>query len=113
LRECLGIREEKLPDDWHTFDTQSQLGASLLGQKKYVEGEPLLLSGYQGLKDHESKIPFHRKNQLKDAGQKLVQLYEATGQSDQAAQWRQKLVELESVQTNKVPDSPNPAETKP
>jgi len=34
LRECLKIRETKLPDDWSTFDTRSMLGCSLLGQSR-------------------------------------------------------------------------------
>ncbi len=33
LREALAIYEKKLPDDWHHFETQGLLGASLLGQK--------------------------------------------------------------------------------
>jgi len=33
------------------------LGGSLLGQKKYAEAEPLLLSGYEGMKQREVKIP--------------------------------------------------------
>lgn len=28
--------------------------ASLLGQKKYAEGEPLLLAGYEGLKHRQA-----------------------------------------------------------
>ena len=47
----------KRPDDWSRFDTQSLLGDSLLGQKKYAEAEPLLLSGYEGLKAREARIP--------------------------------------------------------
>src|SRR5262249_53539821 len=31
----------------------SALGACLLGQKKYTEAEPLLLQGYEGLRQHE------------------------------------------------------------
>lgn len=33
LRECLKIREAKAPDAWSTFNTMSQLGGALLGQK--------------------------------------------------------------------------------
>ena len=56
-RECLAIREKKLPDAWLTFNSRSQLGGSLLGQKKYAEAEPFLLSGYEGMKQREQSIP--------------------------------------------------------
>src|SRR5262249_2408509 len=50
LRACLAIQTKKAPDEWRTFETRSLLGASLLGQKKYAEAEPLLLQGYEGMK---------------------------------------------------------------
>ncbi|MSU58719.1 MAG: tetratricopeptide repeat protein [Pedosphaera sp.] len=90
-RECLAIREKKLPDEWVTFNTRSTLGGSLLGQKKYAEAEPLLLSGYEGMKQREDKIPAIGKPRVKETIQRLVQLYEATGQSEQASEWKKKL----------------------
>jgi hypothetical protein len=58
LRECLKIRQERLPDDWNCFHTQNLLGGSLLGQEKYVEAEPLLLSGYEeGGKSERREFP--------------------------------------------------------
>src|SRR5438093_932363 len=36
LREGLAIRERTQPDNVWTFSTRSQLGGSLLGQKKYA-----------------------------------------------------------------------------
>ena len=57
LRECLAIREKAQPDDWTTFNTRSQLGGSLMGQKKFAEAEPLILAGYEGMKAREAKIP--------------------------------------------------------
>lgn len=89
--ECLTLREKKMPDDWRTFNSRSVLGGSLLGQKKYAEAEPLLLSGYEGMKKRESQNPTDTKARRKETVQRLVQLYEATGQSDQAAEWKQKL----------------------
>ena len=57
LRECLAIREKSLPDRWGTFIARALLGGSLLGQNKHAEAEPLVLSGYQGMKVREAKIP--------------------------------------------------------
>ena len=104
-RECLAIYEKRLPDDWQTFNARSMLGGSLLGQKKYAEAEPLLLSGYEGLKQREDKIPLDSsplgafrspadsKPWLKEALRRLVRLYEDTGRPDQAAKWKKTLQE--------------------
>jgi tetratricopeptide (TPR) repeat protein len=94
-RECLKIREQQLPDDWLTFNTRCMLGASLLGQKKYVEAEPLLLAGFEGMKKREEKIPAQGRPRLKEAMQNLARLYEETERSDQAAQWKQQLADFD------------------
>ncbi len=57
VRESLAIREQKEPGDWRTYNTKSLLGGALLGQKKYAEAEPLLLKGYEGMKQREKTIP--------------------------------------------------------
>ena len=93
-RECLAIREKRVPEDWQTFHARSMLGGSLLGQTRYAEAEPLLLSGYQGLKRLEDKIPAGSKKAVKETVARLVKLYEETGRSQQTAEWKQKLAEL-------------------
>jgi tetratricopeptide (TPR) repeat protein len=102
-RECVAIYEKRLPDDWRTFDARSMLGGCLLGQKKYAEAEPLLLSGFEGVKQREDKInlryvlprfwrfPADSTPWLKESLRRLVQLYEATGRPDQAAEWKKTL----------------------
>jgi serine/threonine protein kinase/Tfp pilus assembly protein PilF len=91
LRECLVIREQKWPDDWWTSNTRSRLGGSLLGQKKYDEAEPLLLAGYEGMKQREEKIAPVYKIRLTEAIDRLVQLYEAWGKPGKAAVWKARL----------------------
>jgi hypothetical protein len=91
LRECLAIRRKTQPEAWTTFHTQAMLGAALLEQKKYTEAEPLLLAGYEGMKMHEAQIPSQGKARLTEAALHLVQLYEATGNQDEAAKWRKVL----------------------
>ena len=94
LRECAAIRETKDPDAWTTFSTKSLLGASLLGQKKYAEAEPLLLASYNGISQRAAKMPpLAVEMQLRESLERLVQLYEATGDQDKAAEWRKKLDE--------------------
>ena len=91
LRECLSIREQTQPDVWSTFNTKSLLGGALLGQKKYADAEPLLLAGYEGMKQREKTIPEQGKIRLREAVERLLQLYEATGKTDEAAKWRKEL----------------------
>jgi hypothetical protein len=91
LRECLRIRTEKQPDEWTTFNTQSMLGGSLAGQRKYAEAEPLLKQGYDGLKERAAKIPAESKTRLTEALDRLVQLNDAWGKPDEAARWRAEL----------------------
>jgi len=93
-RECLAMREREIPDDWRTFNARSMLGGSLLGQKKYAEAEPLLVSGYEGMKQREVNIPLEGKVRLSETLQRLVKLCEATSRPNQAAEWKQKLAEL-------------------
>jgi serine/threonine protein kinase len=96
LRKCLAVRAQKEPDEWITFYTKSMLGEALLGQKKYAEAEPLLKDGYGDMKKHREKIPEPvRKQRLTEALQRLVQLYEATDNKDEAAKWRKELEEAD------------------
>jgi tetratricopeptide (TPR) repeat protein len=92
LHECLAIREKKEPDEWRVCNTRSMLGAALLGQNKHADAEPLLLKGYEGMKQRAAGIPGPiRKARLTEAVERLIALYEATGQSDEAARWRKEL----------------------
>jgi eukaryotic-like serine/threonine-protein kinase len=94
FRECLIIREKKVPDAWYTFYTRAMLGDALLGQKKFAEAESLLISGYEGMKQRADKIR-DRNKVFSEALQRLVQLYEATGQFEKATEWNKKLVEFD------------------
>jgi len=92
LRESLAIREKKQPDAWNMFYVHSMLGGALLNQQKYADAEPLLLKGYEGMKQRADKIPAQvRTFRMSEAVELLVQLYEATGNKDEAAKWRKEL----------------------
>jgi hypothetical protein len=96
LRESLAIREKLLAKGqarlWQVANVQSMLGGSLLGQKKLAEAEPLLLAGYDGLwKDRMALPPRGRQDNVARAVQRLVDLYAATGNKEEAGKWRQKL----------------------
>jgi serine/threonine protein kinase/tetratricopeptide (TPR) repeat protein len=91
LRQTVAILSKKDPDNWQSFDVQSMLGASLLGQKKYAEAEPFLLAGYDGMKARQAKIPGPSQKRLAAAGARIVALYGAWGKPDKALEWRKKL----------------------
>ena len=83
--------KQSLDNGWRS-SWVSALGACLLGQKKYAEAEPLLLRGYQGLRQHEERIPANFPQiRLTEALEWLVQLYEEWDKPDEAAKWRKEL----------------------
>jgi eukaryotic-like serine/threonine-protein kinase len=91
LREALAGFSKIRPDFWARFDIESTLGASLSGQKKFTEAEPLLLSGYEGLSRVKGTIPPANKSILEDAASRVAALYDSWGQPDKASAWRQKV----------------------
>src|SRR5262249_53890105 len=85
LRECLAIRERNEPDAWTTFNAKSMLGGALLGQEKYADAEPLLVEGYEGMKQRQAKIPKEGQAAVSEALERLTQLYEAWGKPEPCA----------------------------
>ena len=69
----------------------SSLGGALLGQGRHAEAEPLIVSGYEGMKAREAKIPPPGKPRFTDAAERVVRLYEEWGKKEKAAEWRTKL----------------------
>jgi len=95
-RESLAIHEAESPRDFWTFSTRSILGGSLLGQGKYEAAEPLLLSAYVGMKQHEDQITGDEKIYFREALQRLAQLYEETKHPDKAAECQKQLAGLDA-----------------
>ncbi|HKB42683.1 MAG TPA: tetratricopeptide repeat protein, partial [Gemmataceae bacterium] len=88
IRKSLALREKVLPDDWTTFNAKSMLGGALLGQKQYADAEPLLLAGYEGMKQLEKSIPPGGNIRLGQAVERLAQLCEALDKKDETKKWR-------------------------
>jgi eukaryotic-like serine/threonine-protein kinase len=88
IRECMAIRAKKEPDDWRTFNTQSLLGGALLGQKKFAEAEPVLLKGYEGMKQRQKSIPPQANTRIPEALDRLIDLYTATNKPDEVKKWQ-------------------------
>lgn len=68
---------------------QSGYGACLTKLEQFQEAEEHLLAGYEGLKEALGE----KHKRTRQALQRLVELYEAWGKSDQAAEWRAELPE--------------------
>jgi hypothetical protein len=91
LVDALSIYEKAMSETWRRYDSQSMLGASLLGQRQYAESEALLLAGYGGLLQRESTIPAPSRSAIKRAAESIIQLYEDWGKREKAAEWREKI----------------------
>jgi hypothetical protein len=63
----------------------------LVAPAKSAEAEPLLVSGYEGVKQREAQLPAAHKVRLTEAVERLVQFYEATGKPEKAAEYRAQL----------------------
>jgi len=92
-RDVLVFNRKTQPDDWQRFRAESLLGASLAGRKKYAEAEPLLLEGYQGMVERKARVGWMGAANLlyvDRAREWIVQLYQAWGKPEKAAEWSRK-----------------------
>jgi hypothetical protein len=53
------------------------------------------------MKQRQEKVPANSKLRMKETLQHLVQLYEATGQSEKAAEWKTKRAEFDQAGSQK------------
>ncbi|MDG3002604.1 serine/threonine-protein kinase [Paludisphaera mucosa] len=91
LRESLEIAERKIPDHWRTSVIRASLGAAFRKQGKYLEAEPLLLRGYEGLRASADRIPPQSRHNIAETVRSIVALYESWARPGEAAAWRAKL----------------------
>jgi hypothetical protein len=113
LRDCLGVRDKKQPENWRRYSTMSLLGATLAGQAKaaqatdaqnaetlFAEAEPLLVEGYEGMQQREATIAARHKEKLSTGLQRVTELYDAWGKPEQESEWKKKM------ETNSAPEIP-------
>ncbi len=93
MRECLLLCEKLPADGWRLFDAKARLAGILVAQMRYAEAEPLLIAGYDGMKQHQERIPAGSRRRLKETARQAVKLFEATGRPGQAADWKTKEME--------------------
>ncbi|MFO0908650.1 MAG: serine/threonine-protein kinase [Isosphaeraceae bacterium] len=98
-RECLTIRDRVDPNRYVQFLTKTQIGESLVGQKRFDEAESLILEGYAGLRERQRQIPSDddRKLILAQAAGRVIRLYAALlyhenwSQPRHLADWQRRL----------------------
>jgi eukaryotic-like serine/threonine-protein kinase len=88
LRACPAVRETNRPRARTAFETRVLLGRALALQKKYAEAEPLLRTGYQGLKRHTDKVPPGDSFRPCEALDWLIEVADAQGDTEAAGRWR-------------------------
>ena len=66
------------------------LGSALLGQKEYADAEPLLMKGYEGMKQREKSIPKSGggDKRIPEALDGLIELYTATNKPEEVKKWQ-------------------------
>ncbi len=90
-REVLAFNQKKQPDDWQRYRAECLMGASLAGEKKYAEAEPLLLEGYEGMVKRKTRMGWMGVSNwyhLDRAREWNAALYEAWGKPQKAAEWK-------------------------
>jgi tetratricopeptide (TPR) repeat protein/tRNA A-37 threonylcarbamoyl transferase component Bud32 len=92
LRGCLDIQKQTMPSGYRRYLTQTLLGASLAGEHKYEEAEPLLVGGYEGMKQNAASVSDVDRQKLPKAGELVVRFYAAWNKPQKADEWRQILI---------------------
>ena len=70
----------------------------MTSQTNYTQAETLLLKAYEGFKKRDRERPSAaRAKPIRETVERIIQLYEAWGKPEQAAEWKQKLPALEKA----------------
>jgi len=100
LTEGLQIRQQVAPDAWSTFNAQSLLGGALLLQASgltdqaekrelIATAEPLLIQGYEGMKQRESTIPPGGVDAIPESLDRLIELYAIMDNKEKLEEYRE------------------------
>jgi tetratricopeptide (TPR) repeat protein len=89
LEECWQIRQQHQPDAWSSHFVRALLGTALLQQEKFAEAETHLVAGYEGMIATQTGVPETAATRAAEFLERLIELYEATGNPTQAEKYRQ------------------------
>ncbi len=62
-----------------------------MGQQEYAAAEPLLMKAYEGMDARQTSVPKPSRVRLSETIERLIKLYEATDNEEEASKWRAKL----------------------
>ncbi|MBA4189159.1 MAG: hypothetical protein C0467_14270 [Planctomycetaceae bacterium] len=92
MLENIATRPRSMLTPWLIPHARSLLGEALLGQKKYLAAEPLLISGAEQLLADSVKLTSTELNEVQHAIERLVKLYVALGNDQKATTWRNQMI---------------------
>ena len=81
---------EAIVEGWGRYGSRALLGESLAGQRKYAEAEPLLISGYEGLRRFDKAVPLGERPLVAKTEDWILQLYRDSEKPQKVAEWRAK-----------------------
>ncbi len=90
-REALAVRSKTAAvGSFEIASATGTIGSALAGQKRYAEAEPLLIAALDDMKKIEAGAGLNagQKTGMSARVESLVQLYEATGRPEKAAEWK-------------------------
>ena len=101
LRECLELREKLLEEKqaslWQVANEKSMLGEALLRQNKPAEAEPLLVAGYEGLKQDDGPgVGVASDERMTEAIERLIDVARARNKPDDVKKWQAQRMGLET-----------------
>ncbi len=106
LRQQFADRERENPQSWLTSNTRSRLGRAVLASGQTPEARKLILDGFEQLKARQEEIPFAwRGLRLREAAQRVIDLFEQTGKPAEAQKWKSIMNQYHEL-------APNPREKK-
>jgi serine/threonine protein kinase len=91
VRQVPAKRQNVTSDDWNQYEAISLLGGALLGQGRHAEAERFVVAGHKGMSAREERMPVPQRTRLREAAERVVQLYESWGRPDQASAWKAKV----------------------
>jgi hypothetical protein len=95
LQTALDGFEKARLESWERYNTESMLGATLVAQGKYAEGEKHLIQGFEQMLRRTPPTATMYSPLLflaeEEPGERILKLYKDWGKPDKVVEWQQKL----------------------
>ena len=84
----MGILAEKFAGQFRTHRAEALLGLSLCAQRRFAEGEPALLAGFQGMRARAASS--RERLAMDDILELAIRMYTEAGETAKADEWRRR-----------------------